>query len=138
MDTKEWLANLKVGDKVAVNTGSRAEYSIAVLTERSTRKNARTRVFGVSYSGGGPVTWFDDDGYLTGRSTWTNSNIEPITDSVRASIKARKCKAQIRADIDVIKVWLSTADAKDAIALGAIADHVRSAKEATGSAEQVS
>lgn len=126
----QWIEELKVGDKVAVCTGNRCEYGIATVVERATRKNARTKVIGVAYAGGGQVIWFDNTGNSSNGDAWSRDSIEPITDRVLESIKLRKLKSRVRLQLEALTAWVR--DSKDIRALETVTDHLGLSKQAAG------
>lgn len=131
----QWIEELKVGDKVAVRSGNRYEYGIATVVERSTRKNAKTKVVGVSYCTNGTnghVIWFDHTGHSSSGGVWGRNSIEPVTDRVRESIKLRKLKSRVRTQLEELTTWLRDVDSKDIRALETVTDHLGLSKQAAG------
>lgn len=112
---KGWLANLKVGDKVAVSSSRGDDDTVETLVERSTRKGARTKVFGVSVGGDvARVSWYGDDGSVFSGGTWgTTTSINPLSDHVLAVIKHRKNKRHALNYLTKIEEWLRKSTVSD-------------------------
>ena len=75
-----WVATLKPGDRVAIQSRFLGRYDIYTVSSVTPSGRVRVRI-NDKYE-----EEFNPDGYRRGSSTWDLARIEPVTDAVRESV----------------------------------------------------